>query len=202
MNDSLHTLLEVALGISLSAATGFRIFVPFLALSVAAVFGHLDFPSNLDWVETPQALIVFAIAAVLEVSGYYLPWFDHLLDTVATPAAMIAGTIVSAALAPDMDPVAQWTLALVAGGGTAGLTKGLMNLLRIGSTAISGGLTNPVLATVELLLAVGLSVLALTVPVLGVVLVIGGLSLIIQRVARFLPKVLPVTWFRKQTPVS
>ncbi|MBD2057581.1 DUF4126 domain-containing protein [Oculatella sp. FACHB-28] len=171
---SLGTLIEVLLGISLSVAAGFRVFVPLLVLSGASVVAHLNLPTDFDWLETPQALAVFAIACVLEITGYYVPWLDHLLDIVSTPAAVVTGTVVAASLTPDINPVAQWTLALIAGGGAAGLTKGVMNLFRLTSTAASGGLTNPILATIELVLAVTLSVLAVTVP-----LVAGALLLIL-----------------------
>lgn len=187
---NLNTFLELALGISLSAAAGFRVFVPLLILSAAAVLGHFDLPTDLDWAESSQALAVFAVASTLEIGGYYIPWVDNILDTVATPAAIIAGTVVSAALVdPSMAPVAQWTLALVAGGGTAGLTKILTNLLRITSTAVSGGLTNPILATIELAAAIGLSVLAITVPVLSLSMVVIVLTLGLQKLWRLFLKI-------------
>ncbi|MEH2345749.1 MAG: DUF4126 domain-containing protein [Nostoc sp.] len=129
--------------------------------------------------------MVFAAACSLEIIGYYIPWLDHLLDIVATPAAFIAGTIVTASVAPEMNPLVQWTLALVAGGGTAGLTQGLTNILRISSTGVSGGLTNPVVSTIELLIAIGLSVLALALPVVAGVIVIGFLIIAIQRIWNF-----------------
>lgn len=153
---SWQTLLEVMLGISLSAAAGFRVFVPLFALSAVSVLGHLDLPTNFNWLESPQALAMFAIACLLEIAGYFVPWLDHALDLVATPAAILAGTVMSASLAPDMNPIAQWTLALVAGGGTAGITKLLTNLVRGTSTAASGGLANPVWALVELVAVIGL----------------------------------------------
>lgn len=182
---SIDTLIEIMLAVSLSAAAGFRVFVPLLVLSAAAVVGHINLATDLDWVETPQALAVFAIASLLEVSGYYIPWFDHLLDLVATPAAILAGTVVTASFAPEMNPLVQWTLALVAGGGTAGLTKGLMNLLRGTSTAASGGLTNPILATIELVIATALSILAVTVPLVAGVVVLSLLVIAIQKVWTF-----------------
>ncbi|WP_197036001.1 DUF4126 domain-containing protein [Fischerella sp. PCC 9605] len=182
---NLDTLIEFLLGISLSAAAGFRVFVPLLALSVASVVGHLDLPTNFDWLESPQALVVFAVACLLEIIGYYIPWLDHLLDTVATPAAFIAGTIVAASFAPEMNPLVQWTLALIAGGGSAGLTKGLMNILRLTSTGVSGGLTNPVLSTIELTIAIALSVLAIATPLVAGIIVIGVLIFAIQRVWKF-----------------
>jgi hypothetical protein len=183
---SLDTLIEVLLGISLSVAAGFRVFVPLLVLSGASVVAHLNLPTDFDWLETPQALVVFAIACLLEITGYYVPWLDHLLDIVSTPAAVITGTVVAASLTPDINPIAQWTLALIAGGGAAGLTKGVMNLFRLTSTAASGGLTNPILATVELVLAVTLSVLAVTVPLVAGALLLILLIFGIQRLWVFL----------------
>jgi len=180
-----NTLIEILLGVSLSAAAGFRVFVPLLTLSVAAVLGHANLPTDFDWIESPQALGVFAIASILEVGGYYIPWFDHLLDVVATPAAILAGTIVTASLAPDLNPVAQWTLALVAGGGAAGITKSLTNLLRATSTATSGGLANPIVATVELVVAIALSILAITLPVVAIIVVITFLGVAITRLWQF-----------------
>ncbi|NJK46931.1 DUF4126 domain-containing protein [Candidatus Gracilibacteria bacterium] len=182
---NLDTFIELLLGIALSTAAGFRVFVPLLVLSAAAVVGHLDLPTNFDWIETQNALIVFGAACLLEIAGYYIPWFDHLLDLVATPAAFIAGTVLTASVSPQLNPIIQWTLAVVAGGGTAGLTKGFMNLLRVGSSATSGGLTNPILATIELAIAAALSILAITVPLIAGILVIVVLVFALLRIKKF-----------------
>lgn len=182
---NLNTLIELLLGIALSAAAGFRVFVPLLILSTAAVVGHLDLPTDFDWIETPQALVVFSVACLLEIAGYYIPWFDNFLDTIATPAAFIAGTVLTASVSPQMNPIIQWTLAVVAGGGTAGLTKGVMNLLRITSTSASGGLANPILATIELALAVIISLLAITVPLIAGIFVIVVFVFALFRIKKF-----------------
>ncbi|HEY9627657.1 MAG TPA: DUF4126 domain-containing protein [Coleofasciculaceae cyanobacterium] len=191
---NLDTLIAIMLAISLSAAAGFRVFVPLLVLSGAAVIGHVDLPANFDWIETQPALILFAVACLLEVGGYYIPWFDHALDFISTPAAILAGTIVTASLAPEMNPLVQWTLALAAGGGTAGITKGLMNIFRATSTATTGGLTNPIFSTFELIAAAGLSILAVTIPLVGGVAVIVILTIAIRQLWRLLAR------FQSQTP--
>jgi hypothetical protein len=183
-----NTLIEFMLGISLSAAAGFRVFVPLLALSAAAVLGHVDLPANFDWIENPQALGLFAIACVLEIIGYSIPWADHLLDILATPAAIAAGTIVAASSTPDLNPLVQWTIALVVGGGTAGVTKGLLNILRGTSTLTTGGLANPLFAALELLIATLLSALAITLPLVAIGLLIAILSVVSYKVwKRFRP---------------
>jgi hypothetical protein len=181
----LDTLIELLLGIALSTAAGFRVFVPLLVLSGAAVVGHLNLPTDFNWIESPQALIVFGFACLLEIAGYYIPWFDHLLDLVATPAAFIAGTVLTASVSPQLNPIIQWTLAVIAGGGTAGLTKGFMNVLRVGSSATSGGLTNPILATLELAIAAILSILAVTIPLIAGVFVIVILVSLLLKTRKF-----------------
>ncbi|MBW4523877.1 MAG: DUF4126 domain-containing protein [Phormidium tanganyikae FI6-MK23] len=196
MDSTFNTVIELLLGISLSAAAGFRVFVPLLILSGVSVFGHYDLPPNFDWIENPQAFGLFAIASVLEVIGYSIPWFDHALDFLATPAAIVAGTVVAASVAPDMNPLIQWTLAIVAGGGTAGITKLLTNLLRGTSTAASGGLTNPIFAAMELAIATLLSVLALTFPVIAGLLVIGLLGFGLYQLTKW------VTRWRTQSKMN
>jgi Domain of unknown function (DUF4126) len=185
LDTLLDALVEFMLAISLSSAAGFRVFVPLLALSAAAVLGHVDLPTSFDWLENPQALGLFAIAATLEILGYAIPWFDHVLDIVATPAAILAGTVMTASLAPEMDPLVKWTLALVAGGGTAGLTKAVMNLLRGTSTAATGGLANPIFAALELIIAVTLSALAVTLPIAAGIVVMGISGFLAYKLWRF-----------------
>lgn len=183
------TLIELMLAISLCAAAGFRVFVPLLVLSAASVLGHIDLPADFDWLENSQALMLFAIACVLEIIAYSIPWMDHLFDVLATPAAIITGTILAASVAPEMDPLVKWTLALVAGGGTAGLTKGIMNVLRGTSTAVSGGLANPLFSALELAAATVLSVLAITVPAIAIAVVVGTIGFAVYKIRSFFVKV-------------
>jgi len=165
--------LHVCIGIGLAAACGFRVFVPLLVASIAALSGHLHLSQSFQWIGTYPALVAFSVATVLEIGGYYIPWLDHVLDTMATPAAIIAGILISASMFTDMSPVLRWTLAVIAGGGAAGLVQGGTVVTRALSTSTSGGLANPVVSTAELGLSLLLSVLAIVLPVLAVALFIG-----------------------------
>ena len=180
--------LSIVLGIALAAATGFRVFLPMLIVSGAAYAGHLQLDSSFAWLGTPSALTVLSVAAVAEVLAYYLPVIDNLLDTLATPAALIAGTIVSAAVMTDVPPMVKWTAAVVAGGGIAGLTQGLTGILRAHSTVLTGGLGNPVIATAELGGAILISFLALVAPAAAVALVILFLLVAIRLLRRLFRK--------------
>ncbi len=164
--------LSIVLGISLAAATGFRVFLPMLIVSGAAYTGHLHLDDSFAWLGTPSALIMLSVAALVEVLAYYIPVVDNLLDVVSAPAAFIAGTILSAAVMTDMPPMVKWTAAVIAGGGVAGITRGLTGILRAHSTVLTGGLGNSIIATAELVGAALISFLALAAPMLAIALVV------------------------------
>jgi Domain of unknown function (DUF4126) len=168
----IHIWIGIFIGIGLSAACGFRVFVPPLVTSIAAIFGHVNLASGFEWMGSYEALTAFAIATLIEVLGYYIPWVDHLLDILATPIAVISGTVITASLLTHTDPVMQWSVAVIAGGGSAGIVKGLTNITRLFSTGTTGGIANPLVATIELIGAVLLSVLAIAVPIFTIVLLV------------------------------
>ena len=126
----METLLGIAVGIGLSAACGFRVFVPLLVMNLMSLSEQLHLSSGFGWIGSYYATIAFSTATIVEVLGYYIPWFDHFLDIVATPAAVIAGTVATASMVTDMSPFLKWTLALIAGGGIAGLVQGTTVALR------------------------------------------------------------------------
>jgi hypothetical protein len=164
----LDLALSIALGVGLAAAVGFRVFLPMLVMSIAAYTGHLTLSSGLEWLGSPAALVMLSVAAVLEILAYYIPGVDNLLDVIAAPAALIAGTVVSAAVMTDLPPIVKWTTAVIAGGGAAGLTQGLTSLLRAKSTVMTAGLGNHAIATAELGGALIVSLLALAAPLAAV----------------------------------
>jgi hypothetical protein len=180
--------LSIVLGVALAAATGFRVFLPMLVVSGAAYTGHLHLDDSFAWLGTSSALIMLSVAALAEVLAYYIPVIDNMLDVVATPAAFVAGTIVSAAVMIDAPPMVKWTAAVIAGGGVAGLTQGLTGILRAHSTVLTGGLGNSVIATAELGGAALLSFLALAAPVAAIALVALFLLVAIRLVRRLLRK--------------
>jgi Domain of unknown function (DUF4126) len=178
--------LSIVLGIGLAAATGFRVFLPMLIMSGAAYTGHLPLDNSFAWLATPSAMTMLGVAAVAEILAYYVPGVDNLLDALATPAAFIAGTVVSAAVITDLPPMVKWTAAVIAGGGVAGITQGVTAMLRAKSTIFTGGLGNPVIATAELAGALLISLLTLAAPLAALALVILFLWLAIRLLLRFL----------------
>lgn len=179
-----QTIFSLALGLGLAAACGFRVFVPLLILNVAARTGFLELAPGFDWIGSTPALVTFGAATSLEVCAYYVPWLDHLLDTIATPAAVVAGAVVTASVVADMNPVMKWTLALVAGGGLAVSTQLVTTTTRGFSTLFTGGLANPLVATIEAAGATFVSLLAMAAPILALALVVTLLLVAARRLRR------------------
>jgi hypothetical protein len=164
----LEAALAVCAGVALAAAAGLRVFVPLLATSAAAHVGWLDLAPGAAWLAGTPALTALALAAVLEVGAYLVPALDHALDVVATPLAVAAGIVLSAALFTDLPAYLRWALAIVAGGGSAGLVQGATAVLRLKGGVLTGGLANPLVALAELAGALVLALLALLAPLLGI----------------------------------
>lgn len=169
----MDTLLSICIGIGLSAACGFRVFVPLLVMSVAAIAGWFEPMQGFEWLSMPAVCVALGFATVCEIGAYYIPWVDNALDTIATPAAMIAGTLTTMAVSTgEMSQFASWAAALIVGGGTAGAVQMTSVAVRGLSTATTGGVANPVVSTGEWIGAFVVSILSLLVPILVVLLLI------------------------------
>ena len=182
-------ILALSLGITLSAAAGFRIFLPPLVVSLAALSGNLELSSGFAWVGTYPTAIALGVATIVEIVAYYVPVVDNLLDTIEIPTAIAIGTLLTAANLGDINPLLQWSIAAIAGGGTAGIIETFTAMTRAGSTATTGGLGNFLVATAEALSAGILTFLAFTVPFLSAALVIGLLVTAIVKLPKFIASV-------------
>ncbi len=163
-------IVPLCLGIGLAAACGFRVFVPLLGISVAAFSGHVQLISSMEWMGTWPALLCFLVATVVEIGAYYIPWLDNALDTLATPAAVVAGSMITASVVQEMSPLMRWSLAIIAGGGLAGLVQTATVALRGTSTATTAGGGNFLVSTGELLSAILATLCSLLFPVVAVLL--------------------------------
>ncbi len=170
--DYPELILSISIGIGLAAAVGFRVFLPLLVLSVAGHYNIIPLNESWQWAGSLAAVITLGVATIVEVFGYYIPWVDTILDTIAVPLAAAAGTAVMAATVTDMSPVFTWALAIIAGGGTATFVQGNTTAARLTSTATTGGLANPIFTTVETGTSVVLSILSIVFPFVAVVLVL------------------------------
>ncbi|ETX02947.1 MAG: hypothetical protein ETSY1_01790 [Candidatus Entotheonella factor] len=169
----MDVLLAIFLGIGLSAACGFRVFVPFLVMSVTKLSGQLEVAPGFDWVGTWPAFIALLVATITEIAAYYIPWVDNALDTIATPAAAVAGAIASSSAVTDLSPFLEWMIAII-GGGVVTTVQVSTVVLRGVSTGTTGGFANPVIATSELAGSTITSVVSIIVPAVAVALIAAG----------------------------
>ena len=184
----METVLSICLGVGLSAACGFRVFVPPFLAGLAAATGQVGLPESAQWLGSPLALTLLGTAALLEIGAYFFPFIDNALDAIATPTAAIAGTLLTASLIVEASPAVRWSLALIVGGGAASATQTLTTLTRAGSSVTTAGLANPAIAGVETAASIGATALALLAPiaaaVVAVLLVVLALRLFLRRRVR------------------
>jgi len=186
MNLDFHLLKVVCLGIGLSAACGFRVFIPLLAVSMAGYFDWLSLPSDMQWMATLTAIICFGTAALVEIGAYYVPFLDNLLDIIATPLAVIAGSLLAFAIfpIPEDDHLTRFILGLITGGITAGVIQTGTGLLRLFSTKATIGTGNVLIATGENAAAVSVTILTFLVPVLAALLLLTLAGWLLYRTLR------------------
>jgi hypothetical protein len=164
--------MSVIIGVALSATCGFRVFVPFLGMAIACKAGHLTLSPGFEWIASYPAIVAFAVAAVFEIATYYIPWLDNIMDSITTPAAIVAGTIITASVIGDVSPLLQWSLAIIAGGGVAGTIQASSVILRGTSTVTTGGIANPIVSTFELIASIVGTILALVLPIIAISLIL------------------------------
>ena len=166
-----QTILSIFLGIGLASASGFRVFLPMFAMSLASYFHVFSLNENFQFIAGLPALITLGIATLVEIFGYYIPFIDNLLDAIATPLAAVAGTVVMASTLVHLPTEMTWILALIAGGGTATAMQGMTSVTRLASSVKTAGLGNPVVATAETGTAALLSGLSIFAPIIAIIIV-------------------------------
>jgi len=172
MSLSPEAIFSILVGIGLAASVGFRIFVPLFALSLASYFNIIPLNENWEWLGSTLALIILGIATFVEILAYLIPWVDNVLDTIAVPAAAIAGTLIMVATVSGLDPTITWALAIIAGGGTSIAIKGSSSTTRLASTATTAGIANPVISVIETGTSIVMSVFSIFIPILAIICVV------------------------------
>lgn len=167
-----ETIISICLGIGLAASAGFRVFLPLFALSLASYFNVWELNESWQWAGSLAAVITLGVATIVEILAYYIPFVDNVLDAIAIPLATVAGTAVMVSTVADLSPIVTWTLAIIAGGGTAAAIKSASGVTRLTSSVSTAGIANPVVSTVETTTSVVMSVVSIFLPVVALVLVI------------------------------
>jgi hypothetical protein len=115
-------IAAVIVGLLLSLSAGVRMTLPLLAVNLLAFYHEITLPDNLAWLGTQPTFIILSVACAMETILHFIPAAGTWLKAMATPLAFVAGTLLMAVPLGDKNPLYQWTLAAVAGGGVATLT--------------------------------------------------------------------------------
>ena len=142
MNQN-ETIALVLVGLLFSLSAGVRITLPLLALNQLAERHVITLPANLAWMGDQGTLILLIVAFVAETLVHFVPVVGTSVKAVSTPLAFAAGTLLMAVPLDHQNPLIQWTLAGMVGGGLATLTHvGLTGARTISAPAniASGGM--------------------------------------------------------------
>ncbi|MFD1165388.1 DUF4126 domain-containing protein [Sphingobacterium daejeonense] len=172
MTDSLPYLVSLFIGIGLAAATGFRVFLPIFFLSLGTYLKIIPLDADYAWIGSLPAVIATGIATLTEIIAYYIPFVDNILDSITVPLATIAGSMLFASQFTEVNNWIQWSLAIIAGGGTAATISSVLAGTRAASSTTTAGVGNPVLSTVETIGSTIMSIFAIFIPVLSGILVL------------------------------
>jgi hypothetical protein len=182
------TILAALMGLSLASASGFRVFLPPFLLSIAV---RTDTLVNLDLSDTSfaifdsnAAVLVLGIACLAEFAAYYVPWLDNLLDTIATPAAVLSGVGMSSMVLVGTDPIMQWSFAIIAGGGSAGIIQLTTVAIRGLSSTLTLGFGNSFVASGENIASIVLTIAALLAPLIAAIFAIIIILLLVRQVTK------------------
>ena len=184
---TIETIISICLGIGLSASVGFRVFLPLFALSLASYFNVWQLNESWQWIGSSAALIALGVATVVEIFAYFIPYIDNLLDSITVPLAAVAGTAIMLSTVADLSPLITWSLAIIAGGGTAVAVAGTSGTTRLASTVSTGGLGNPVVSIFETGTSIIMSIVSIFLPILAAILALLILLIVYKLYRKFKP---------------
>jgi hypothetical protein len=181
-------LPSLALGIALAACAGFRAWLPLLLAGALSRAGWLELGPSFHFLGSNKALVLFAVASLIEILGDKIPAVDHTLDAIGTPLRPAAGALLAAsALGQIFDPLTALALGTAVGAPAALVPHAAKSALRVASSTLTGGLANPLLSLMEDAASFVLFVLAVFVPLVVVGLLGLALVLIVRRLGRRQP---------------
>jgi len=185
---------SVALGIGLAACAGIRAWLPLLLAGALARGGVIALGPSFQFIASNRALLLFGVATVVEIAADKIPAVDHALDALSTVLRPAAGSLLAASVMWQIsDPLTALALGVAVGAPSALVPHAAKSLLRAGSTALTGGLANPVLSLLEDLAALALFILAVVLPVLVAAGLLLVALLVVRRLARRPPSAVSAT---------
>ena len=169
-------MIAVLTGMGLSAAAGLNAYIPFMIVALIARFTDvITLPSGFQWIESPWAIGVGALLLLTELVLDKIPAIDTVNDAIQTFVRTSMGGLIFAATtaAEDLDR-STWMgdnpwVGVVLGIAVSGLVHSGKMAARPAINAGTLGAGAPVVSTAEDGASIGLSLVAIFIPVLVIV---------------------------------
>ncbi len=160
------------MAIGLSAACGFRIFIPPLSYGLLYRADLVQLEDGWTWIGNEWVIAILALASIIEICANLIPWLDNFLDILATPTSIAAGTVLSSSCLTNFDPGLQWMLSVMSGvlitGGFQFSTVSIRGL----SSIFTGGCFNPIFSIIEDFISIGITLSIILFPLIGIIVII------------------------------
>jgi len=180
----MDALSAAALGMVLAATAGLRAFLPVFSASLAAWLTDLPLPAGMAWLEKPQTVLIFGVATLLEILGDKIPVVDHALDGIQLLTKPVLAVLAAAPFVYQLAPEYSVAIAIVLGAPLALGVHSAKATARLGSTATTAGMGNPVLSVAEDVAAIASIALGFLAPLLALVLMAVTIFLIARLAVR------------------
>jgi hypothetical protein len=161
--DVIGFVAALCIGLALAASAGLRAFLPLLVTGVAARVEWMPLAEPVRWLAETPALIALSVAVVLELVGDKVPAVDHALDAIQGPVRTAAGMLAFSAVFAPSAPTWCTALLTIVAGGAALSVHATKSFVRLGSTAATAGVGNPIMSAIEDVLSLVVSVLSVLV---------------------------------------
>jgi hypothetical protein len=183
--DLAQIVPSLALGIGLAACAGLRAWAPLLLLGALARWGVVDVSPSFRFIAGNRALILFGVATVVEILGDKIPAVDHTLDAIGTVLRPAAGSLLAASVLWSIsDPLTALALGVAVGAPSSLVPHAAKSMLRLASSATTGGLANPVLSLLEDATTLLLFALTVVLPIVAAALVLVAAFLVVRKLRR------------------
>jgi hypothetical protein len=180
----MDALSAAAFGVVLAATAGLRAFLPVFSASLAAWMTDLPLPDNLVWLEKPQTVLIFGVATLLEILGDKVPIVDHALDSVQVLTKPVLAVLAAAPFLHQIAPEYSVGIGILLGAPLALGVHSAKATARLGSTATTGGIGNPVLSVVEDVAAIASIIVGFLAPLIALALMAVAIFFLVRLALR------------------
>ena len=172
-------MLEALTGAGLAASAGLNAWIPLLSVGLLSRYTHLiTLPHSWSWLSNGWVLLILGVLLAIELVADKIPLVDHVNDLIHTVIRPTAGGLVFGAASQSQtrtvtDPGAffrghQW-VPIAAGVLIALCVHGVKAGARPVVNATTFGIATPFVSTAEDVASLGMSLLAIVLPIIGIV---------------------------------